>query len=62
MAEGRTKCESVPLEAHGERTASEGRLHPVGILEVPTGRRRPPYTNRRDVNGPRPSVRIIRSG
>jgi uncharacterized protein (DUF2252 family) len=33
MAEGRAQRESVPLEAHGEWTASDGRPDPVGILE-----------------------------
>ena len=33
MAEGRAERESVPLEAHGEWAASDGRPDPVGILE-----------------------------
>src|SRR3954465_4680860 len=33
MAEGRAQRESVPLEAHGEWTASDGRSDPVAILE-----------------------------
>src|SRR4051795_7957717 len=33
MAEGRAQRESVPLEAHGEWTASDGRPDPVVILE-----------------------------
>src|SRR3954454_10771460 len=33
MAEGRAQRESVPLEAHGEWTASDGRPDPVAILE-----------------------------
>src|SRR3954453_3766731 len=33
MAEGRAQRESVPLEAHGEWTASDGRPDPVSILE-----------------------------
>jgi uncharacterized protein (DUF2252 family) len=34
MAEGRAERESVPLEAHAEWAASEGRPDPVGILEA----------------------------
>src|SRR3954463_1772193 len=33
MAEGRAQRESVPLEAHGEWVASDGRSDPVAILE-----------------------------
>src|SRR3954469_20025611 len=33
MAEGRAERESVPLEAHGEWAAPDGRPDPVGILE-----------------------------
>src|SRR3954452_25167362 len=33
MAEGRAQRQSVPLEAHGEWTASDGRPDPVAILE-----------------------------
>ena len=33
MAEGRAERESVPLEAHAEWAASDGRADPVGILE-----------------------------
>src|SRR3954451_10884410 len=33
MAEGRAQRESLPLEAHGEWAASDGRQEPVGILE-----------------------------
>src|SRR4051794_40450186 len=33
MAEGRAQRESVPLEAHGEWAAPDGRPDPVGILE-----------------------------
>ena len=33
MAEGRAQRESVPLEAHGEWAAFDGRPDPIGILE-----------------------------
>src|SRR3954469_23540753 len=33
MAEGRAERESVPLEAHAEWAASDGRPDPIGILE-----------------------------
>jgi uncharacterized protein (DUF2252 family) len=41
MAEGRAERESVPLEAHGEWTASDGRPDPVGILEEQNATRVP---------------------
>src|SRR3954470_5755464 len=34
MAEGRAEREAVPLDAHGEWAASDGRQDPVGILEA----------------------------
>src|SRR3954471_18154083 len=33
MAEGRAERESVPLDAHGEWAAPDGRPDPVGVLE-----------------------------
>src|SRR3954471_19781484 len=41
MAEGRAVRESVPLEAHGEWAASEGRPDPVWILEEQNATRVP---------------------
>ena len=41
MAEGRAERESVPLEAHGEWAASDGRPDPVGILEEQNATRVP---------------------
>src|SRR4051812_17907356 len=41
MAEGRAERESVPLEAHGEWAAYDGRSHPVGILEEQNATRVP---------------------
>jgi uncharacterized protein (DUF2252 family) len=41
MAEGRAERESVPLEAHGEWSASEGRPDPVWILEEQNATRVP---------------------
>jgi Uncharacterized protein conserved in bacteria (DUF2252) len=41
MAEGRAERESVPLEAHGEWAAFDGRPDPVGILEEQNATRVP---------------------
>ena len=41
MAEGRAERESVPLEAHAEWAASDGRPDPVGILEAQNATRVP---------------------
>ena len=41
MAEGRAERESVPLDAHGEWAASDGRPDPVGILEEQNATRVP---------------------
>ena len=41
MAEGRAERESVPLEAHGEWAAPEGRPDPVGTLEAQDATRVP---------------------
>src|SRR5690349_4643452 len=41
MAEGRAERESVPLEAHGEWAASDGRPDPVAILEEQNATRVP---------------------
>jgi len=41
MAEGRAERESVPLEAHGEWAAPDGRPDPVGILEKQNATRVP---------------------
>src|SRR6476659_5453911 len=41
MAEGRAERESVPLEAHGEWAAADGRPDPVGILEEQNATRVP---------------------
>src|SRR3954462_5271904 len=41
MAEGRAERESVPLEAHAEWSASDGRPDPVGILELQNATRVP---------------------
>ena len=41
MAEGRAERESIPLEAHAEWAASNGRPDPVGILEAQNATRVP---------------------
>src|SRR3954470_20352027 len=41
MAEGRAERESVPLEAHGEWAAADGRPDPIGILEEQNATRVP---------------------
>ena len=41
MAEGRAERESVPLEAHAEWAAFDGRPDPVGILEEQNATRVP---------------------
>src|SRR3954452_22204048 len=41
MAEGRAERESVPLEAHGEWAAPDGRPDPIGILEEQNATRVP---------------------
>src|SRR5436305_5726554 len=41
MAEGRAEREAVPLEAHGEWAAADGRPDPIGILEEQNATRVP---------------------
>src|SRR3954451_14875519 len=41
MAEGRAERESVPLEAHGEWAAPDGRPDPIGVLEEQNATRVP---------------------